>query len=328
MGMHLATIITTNGKTDIHYYHNDHLGTSSIVTNSNNDILDISDTLPYGETRYHDNDEGVTDYFALHEKDTDTGLTYMKARYYDPVSHRFMSLDPVAQYNPEVTLNDPQQLNAYAYARNNPMTYVDPDGEFAVLAGIAMAGAITYSFFDDATYVGEGPLSGQSTSVVDGYVVNNLGGDYDALSPSQQIVAGVGVGILSLNPKKALVDPLQEVSGAGVSIAQRNLVDVLTKVNNRKISNSIIDHAFERHSNEFARIGLEGRDAVHRHINNVLDNPTSVYNSTGGKQYFHDVVTDTVVISNPNSLGNKGTAFIPTSNGIDYIKRKLREDLD
>jgi len=124
MGMHLATIITTNGKTDIHYYHNDHLGTSSIVTNSNNDILDISDTLPYGETRYHDNDEGVTDYFALHEKDTDTGLTYMKARYYSPVMHRFLSIDPW-----EGDITNPQTLNKYSYSLNNPVNYFDPDGE-------------------------------------------------------------------------------------------------------------------------------------------------------------------------------------------------------
>ena len=54
-----------------------------------------------------------------------TGLLYLRARYYDPTTGRFLTRDPVPGV---ATL--PQTLNPYAYALNNPVLYVDPSGEF------------------------------------------------------------------------------------------------------------------------------------------------------------------------------------------------------
>ncbi|MET9274816.1 RHS repeat-associated core domain-containing protein [Kribbella sp. NPDC003557] len=51
-----------------------------------------------------------------------TGLTRLGAREYDPALGRFLSVDPI------IDPNDPQQLNAYAYANNSPATFSDPDG--------------------------------------------------------------------------------------------------------------------------------------------------------------------------------------------------------
>ncbi|MFV2022030.1 polymorphic toxin-type HINT domain-containing protein, partial [Micromonospora sp. LOL_023] len=51
-----------------------------------------------------------------------TGLTHIGARHYDPTQGRFISVDPLV--NPD----NPQTLNAYAYANNNPTTYTDPTG--------------------------------------------------------------------------------------------------------------------------------------------------------------------------------------------------------
>jgi RHS repeat-associated protein len=61
--------------------------------------------------------------FAGKAFDAATGLSYMGARYYDPVLGRFMGVDPKGA-NPE----DLHSLNRYAYANNNPYKYVDPDG--------------------------------------------------------------------------------------------------------------------------------------------------------------------------------------------------------
>lgn len=61
--------------------------------------------------------------FTGHMEDGATGLTYMKARYYDPVAMRFISPDPVY-----VDLGTGGNFNRYWYANNNPYTYVDPDG--------------------------------------------------------------------------------------------------------------------------------------------------------------------------------------------------------
>jgi RHS repeat-associated protein len=51
-----------------------------------------------------------------------TGLTHLGAREYDPAIGRFVSVDPVVDYA------DPQQMNAYAYASNAPVSSSDPDG--------------------------------------------------------------------------------------------------------------------------------------------------------------------------------------------------------
>ena len=55
--------------------------------------------------------------------DTATGLTYMQARYYDPVIGRFLSIDPV-NFSP----GRPDMFNRYAYVANDPVNMVDPDG--------------------------------------------------------------------------------------------------------------------------------------------------------------------------------------------------------
>jgi RHS repeat-associated protein len=54
--------------------------------------------------------------------DTNTGLTVVGAREYDPATGRFVTLDPVLE------LTDPSQLNGYGYAGNNPVTHADPTG--------------------------------------------------------------------------------------------------------------------------------------------------------------------------------------------------------
>lgn len=63
--------------------------------------------------------------FAGHVTDTQTNLTYMQQRYYDPIAQRFLSPDPV-----DVSGSDGGNFNRYWYANNNPYRFVDPDGRF------------------------------------------------------------------------------------------------------------------------------------------------------------------------------------------------------
>lgn len=75
--------------------------------------------------------------------DTDTGLYYLKTRYYDPEVGRFLNMDAVDYADP-LTLGG---LNLYAYCNNNPVMYVDPTGhEFIslllIIAGIVGGGVV------------------------------------------------------------------------------------------------------------------------------------------------------------------------------------------
>jgi RHS repeat-associated protein len=70
--------------------------------------------------------------FTGHDLDDTTGFTYMQARYYNGITGRFLSQDPVFWEMPKEYLLDPQQQNSYSYARNNPINRVDPDGRLNV----------------------------------------------------------------------------------------------------------------------------------------------------------------------------------------------------
>ena len=61
--------------------------------------------------------------YTGHKFDTDLHLSYMQARYYDPIIGRFYSNDPVG-YTGEA-----DTFNRYAYVANNPFKYTDPTGK-------------------------------------------------------------------------------------------------------------------------------------------------------------------------------------------------------
>ena len=66
--------------------------------------------------------------YTRHQGDAETGLYYFKARYYDPETGRFISVDPAEGQD-----DQPASYNKYLYAYANPMLYVDPDGRIALL---------------------------------------------------------------------------------------------------------------------------------------------------------------------------------------------------
>ena len=66
--------------------------------------------------------------FTGQEYDEENSLQYFGARYLDNEIARFTSVDPVILRVVASVLNDPQSLNSYVYARNNPIVLVDPDG--------------------------------------------------------------------------------------------------------------------------------------------------------------------------------------------------------
>jgi RHS repeat-associated protein len=111
-----------------HYYSGDHLGSTSIVTDENGSIEEKTRYKPYGSTLSHTGVNTTKHLYTGQEKDTETGLYYYRARYYDPNLARFVQPDSVMQ-----NVYDPQMLNRYSYVRNNPLKYTDPTGQVAKL---------------------------------------------------------------------------------------------------------------------------------------------------------------------------------------------------
>ncbi|AWB66169.1 hypothetical protein C2869_06840 [Saccharobesus litoralis] len=84
---------------------------------------------PFGETIEAPKDEAG---YTGHKFDTDLGLSYMQARYYDPVIGRFYSNDPVG-FTGEI-----DTFNRYSYVANNPFKYTDPNGEEKIIVGVGV----------------------------------------------------------------------------------------------------------------------------------------------------------------------------------------------
>ncbi|MEV0198972.1 RHS repeat-associated core domain-containing protein [Nonomuraea sp. NPDC050691] len=108
----------------VYFLANDHQGTSQAAVNAATGELAVRRTTPFGENRgsppaFWPGQRG----FVGGTQDATTGLVHLGAREYDPKLGRFLSVDPVLEEH------NPQQLNAYAYANNSPVTMSDPDGQ-------------------------------------------------------------------------------------------------------------------------------------------------------------------------------------------------------
>jgi RHS repeat-associated protein len=114
------------GAGGVFYYFSDSLKTASVIADSAGVIKAESDYYPWGgELQFVNNDSN--DYkFTGKKRDSETALHYFGARYYGSGLGRFVTPDqPFADQDE----GDPQSWNLYAYAGNNPLRYVDPDGQ-------------------------------------------------------------------------------------------------------------------------------------------------------------------------------------------------------
>lgn len=127
-------ISTKKSDGSFFFYHSDHINSSNVLTDSSGNQIGLYEYDPYGSTVTHTGTADVKHQFTGQEKDDSTGLYYYGARYMDPELGRFISPDWYVQA-PE----DPQSLNRYTYARNNPINYTDPTGNFWFLIAIIFA---------------------------------------------------------------------------------------------------------------------------------------------------------------------------------------------
>lgn len=114
-----------DASASIVYYVTDHLGTSRVVTNATGGILDQSDFYPFGGEHVITSSSGNTYKFTGKERDSESNLDNFGARYSSSTIGRFMSPDPKSAIS---HILDPQTFNRYAYTRDNPLVYVDPNG--------------------------------------------------------------------------------------------------------------------------------------------------------------------------------------------------------
>ena len=144
-----------------YYYHSDHLGSAQFVTDWRGRQYEHIEYTPYGELWIEEVAAGLDKLpfrFTGKEMDEETGLYYYGARYLDPKYSRWLSGDPaLGDYIPKAPIDDEAKkhnenlpgmggvfnvvnLHLYHYAGNNPVKYVDPDGdEIELVSGAGLS---------------------------------------------------------------------------------------------------------------------------------------------------------------------------------------------
>lgn len=159
------------------FYHPDHLGSSSFITNLDGDVVQYIEYVPFGEVFIEErNNVWNTPYlFNAKEFDEETGMYYYGARYYDPRLSLWMSTDPMQEkYN---------NISTYCYTYNSPINFVDPTGMDWV-SSTSDEGVKTWAWNDNVSSLEEAQKLGYSDYRSKGSILDNAkigNGDYGSV---------------------------------------------------------------------------------------------------------------------------------------------------
>ena len=114
---------TTNTE-EIFFYHSDHLGSTSYITDAKANITQFDAYLPYGELLVdeHSSSEDMPYKFNGKELDQETGLYYYGARYMNPITSIWYGVDALTEKYPNI--------GGFVYCHNNPVSLIDPNGMY------------------------------------------------------------------------------------------------------------------------------------------------------------------------------------------------------
>jgi len=169
------------GSSTLFYLSGDHLGSTSLTTNSSGGKVAELRYHPWGGTRFSSGTTPTSYQFTGQRNDYYIKLYHMGARMYDPELGRFISPDSIVP-----DFSNPQSLNRYSYVYNDPLKYTDPSGHNPLLATAALGFAVGFGL-NLATQTIKAARSGEYHSVKE-----VLG----AVDLSKVVAAGVGGAVM------------------------------------------------------------------------------------------------------------------------------------
>ncbi len=161
------------------YYHFDALGSVVALSDQYGNLLESYSYSPYGIPSTL-SAVGNPYYFTGRRFDPESGLYYYRARYYGPTLGRFLQVDPIGYAG---------GMNLYVYVGNNPINWIDPEGQYAFVDDIifSVGGAVVAV---TAKYIVD-TLHGH-TGTMQEYIATAIGGAVtgEALLYTGPVVAG------------------------------------------------------------------------------------------------------------------------------------------
>jgi RHS repeat-associated protein len=225
-----------------YFYHADGLGSITEITNQSGTPVQRYTYSSFGEIESQLDANFVQPYtYTSRELDTETGLYFYRARYYDPAIGRFLSEDPIG------LLEGP---NLYGYVDGNPITFTDPLGLFG--------------WRDAANFV---PILGSSLDAYDSFQCGNIAaGIFHTglavldMTGAAALAKGLTVGSFKLGARTAL----KEVYGEGLSLAWDN-------VRKRMLRRGLVDKGVAAHHWGFSQAS-DVADWLKNHPANLMPN--------------------------------------------------------
>jgi RHS repeat-associated protein len=221
----------------VHWLVTDQLGTPRIILDQTGALANVKrhDYLPFGEELFaptsgrstaegYASGDGVRQHFTQKERDIETGLDYFNERYYTSTQGRFISADEftggpdeyydfsdLAADNPMfyADLTDPQSLNKYQYAYNNPLLYIDPDGHQGVREFARWAWSEASSTVQSAKQNAKETFNG----AVSAFAEDNGAGPLD--TKQNRVGRAIGHGVAIVQSGAEIVDGVSAINAGG-----------------------------------------------------------------------------------------------------------------
>lgn len=199
------------------FYHTDGLGSTRVITDTVGLVTDRYTYDAFGGLLNQSGTFGNSFGFAGEQRDSATGLDYLRARYYDSSLGRFVSKDAFPGY-----LDDPMSQHDYQYAHANPVSNTDPSGYFTMGDMMATLNTISSLAAIGGVSFGTGYIGGAAAGGASGEEVLGMFGEWGA-----GFANGVSGGYLTdvyeystetkIEPNHAMLYNAGSVAGIGVS---------------------------------------------------------------------------------------------------------------
>ena len=226
-----------NAKT--YYYHKDGMGSITSLTDKDGKEIEKYIYNAFGKMTIYDEEDNKLEEsqfdnpysFTGREHDSETGLHYHRARYYNPELARWISEDPI-----EFNSGD---MNLYRYVENNPLSWVDPDGliVFGVIAGGAVglglgpsqpggfgtAGSGLFVGSKKCGGYGGGAFSAMATGEAIGAFAGLSGGIFFGFGDVEDVGGGFytsGISVKNLTLELAFNSQTRNIAGFGIGFGR------------------------------------------------------------------------------------------------------------
>ena len=271
------TLIGKNTSAGIFYYHPDHLGSTNAISDKIANVIEFTTYDPFGKVISGGSDKQRS--YTGKPLDAATNLLYLGARYYNPNGPWFTQPDSAIQ-----DIYNSQDLNHYAYVRNNPYKYVDPDGKWSLEVG---------------SVLGRGQGIFLAPPVGEVGVAGNIGGGI-ALSYYKQ--TGFEIGEFETKAIGSFVGDLSSVDIIAFNPTAQSIMDsaggrITIEASSQVYSSLILGAEVETDPQKFIR----NPDLSSRYREGDLTFKAGVGKGTGGGIYY----SDTKVTPFYQSKGNK-----------------------